>query len=331
MSLKYSIKIIQLKINIGMEVLELGKKVNIKARTYKKCKKHIETMNSGFTISLAVITSVQAVLSTYSLFQRDTIAVKATNIIFSILVAAASAYISVADFPEKIARYEAASSMYTHMSALFSDIYNNINTRPPEITTFAMNYCKNTIAFLEGMGGGLDTPSGDDSGQIAINPERVDKMVLKYQLEFSNICDDGGYLYLPIYKYTYTSFMNKNYFHIILEGRDKKTPKFCNNHINITDQNFNIVDHFYESIESGDPIFKTWVINMETVEKKYIICERHAVHSKNMFLAVIVDSSCWSRADIKEANHEISTTTNILDCDLFNPDSYKEHIIFIDD
>ncbi len=301
------------------EILELGHKVSIRARAYKKSRRHLERRNNVISMSMAVVSSVQAAISTYSLFENDTIGIKATNMLFAVAIATASAYITFADFPETIARYEAASSMYTHVSAFFSDLYNNLSLRTSDVTEMGLNYCKSTISFLDGMSGGLDAPS--DGGEF-----KLDKIVAKFQQEIKNICEDTKYIYLPTYRYTYEAYAKKNYFHIIqVDG----IAQFCKNHVNIS-EDFILAPHFQKDLSAPGTLFKSWIIDTRTMDKKYVICERSQfVTTTEIYLAVIVDEADWFEADLEVAHLEIAKNDNILDSDLFNPDVYQKKINII--
>lgn len=291
------------------EIIRLGKKSTIKARAYKKSKDYLMQKQKMFSVGLAALSCIHAIIATYFAISTSSAAAEYFGMIIAILIAAGSAYVSISDFPEKIAKYEVASSMYTHVSSFFINLYNGQANRLPEATELGIEYCKSTIDFLDGISGGLDFPENNFS-------EKNDSIYQKYEKQITNLCGNKP-KYMDAYKYTYEAYAKKLHFHVYIEKNNQ--PNFCQNHIIFITNNYIFSDHFIANMQKKYVIFKSWINEKSTHDKVYAICEKTGPVS---LVAVVVERSVWDEADVILANSEIDTHPNILDSDMFNSDIY---------
>ncbi len=276
------------------EVVMLMRDARKHASECKKKKAKYSKVYKILSIILSVLSSIQAAISTYSIFS-DSTGKKYIGMLISILVATASAYISLAEFPESIATYEVSASVYTHICSFLKKIYHNYDNQTPIENAIAVEYCQSTAAFLECID--LDDSSSGSKSLIEL-----------YHKETVNPCDQAGYQYLETYKYTINEYSGQQYTHLYAGNNGKLI--FCEQHGDV----LNSSTMFNGVVPQDAVLFKTSISDTGTYEKKYVICERNDAK----ILAVFVPRSAWESADMDLANESIQKCQNILDSDLFN-------------
>lgn len=276
------------------EVIDLMKSAKKHAVRCKKKKERYGKIYRVINVTLSILSSIQAAVSTYSVFS-DTVYKKYIGMILSIAIATASAYVSLAEFPESIAACEVSASIYTHISSFLKKIYHNYDDRSYAENSIAVEYCQSTADFLECM-----IPDESSMGST--------KSIELRHIETATLCDHTGYKYLETYKYTILEYSNNQFTH--LYSTKNGTMMFCGRHGEVSNAN----SIFNGTIPRDNKLFKTSISDISTYEKKYIICEC----SGSKVLAVFVSRKAWESADMDVANKSIREFRNILDSDLFN-------------
>ena len=293
------------------DIIQVGKKITIKAHAYRKSKNFLMKKQDILTLTLMILSIIQAVVATYKAIEKVSYVLKYVEATLAILIASGSTYSLVAKFPETIARYEVASSMYIHVSSFFTNLYNGLSSRSLETTQLGMEYCRITISFLDGI-----TNSFEDPENTFV--EKNDPLFMKYQKQVIDLCGDHC-KYLNAYKYTHEEYSKNLYFHILLEKDG--APYFCNNHVVLSAEDYRFSDNLLTSLQGAENVFKSWILRKQDYEKIYIICERS--NAKTIF-AVIVEQKKWTDADMKFINEQILEYPDILDSDIFNIDIYNK-------